>query len=1241
MFKRLLAGWMVLIWIVGVMPVHVMGAEDSLVSYDYQGVMDLVQSGVGTELTPEDWNDPSRLIQLNANGSNLTYSTLSGYEAGLRVSLSNTGQNAWDPQLLIKLDSGMAQGDTVFFGFKVRMVSPVMSLKTRLRPDGSTSMNFDVTTGEQGQWIQVYTKATVPVDSVEGADRFAFQLGGTAQTVEIADFFLIDFKSDVDVSQLPDWEMSPTIYATPQEASEEATDPNLETYTFEEIRNQWIEGTLDNLIPADWYASSMIGIENGVFDQDLIVSPVDVTGQGFNGDQGLRLETPATGPNNWSPQLNLQLETGITKGDTLLFGFKMRGVSTVTNKESTLVLTNTRLRPDGASSLNLNAEGYISDEWQQYFVAGQAPADSSPEGGLYVFQIGMAEQVIEIADVFVFDLGTDISVDQLPIMQKTYRGMEEGASWREDALARIDAIRKGDIQINLTDESGQGIRGAEVKVDQQNHDFNFGSIVNADAYEKMDDADKAWYLDTLDQMGNTGGFENDLKMNFITKDGYTEKVDFFLDWFKAHDKKVRGHVLIYGDSWRLPGTQEEQDALMADLQGLKSFTMTYIKDMVNRYEDSIYNWDVVNENMTSTDFTNALGDEAIVDWFQAAYEANPDGKLTLNDFGILSRDVGHQDYHYNLVKSLIDEGAPLTTIGIQGHVSLISPIDVLSILDRFASLGKEIEITEFTFPEKDEALQAQFTKDFMIAIFSHPATTTLMTWGFYEGVMYEPDAAMYRNDHSMKPNGQVWKDMIYNEWWTKESGRTDASGCYDVRAFLGDQKVTVTYGEVTRVMDVHAVNQGLILNMVYKNGQIMTQEEADKSGDQGGSGSPNGSGSSGKDRDKDSDTDIKEELVPQVLNVSKLQELIGQEAIGDAEHRILIKENKIGDGQVGVILDDEVRNLMNQDDYNLVLEIGEVSYVINPKYLGSQGNGALKVIVKKDSDKEDLMVQAVKTQGGELISSPYTFDVSDENEQIIDHFTGYIDRVFEIPESLVDKDSVMGVVLGKDGQITSVPTVIEEKEGKWYATLRSLTNSTYGLMAKKTVEQMVDQTQRIESNHWAYSNIVSLVDDWILPVTSLQRMDDAMTRIDFVKMTLRGLGLYQEMMDDDSELSDFIDVTDETQSQLLGIAKDYGLIQGNEKGVFEPESFITREEAALILWRSKVYMDGTLSAQSDDNNLLADKGVSKWALEGVEGLVKAKVFVGDEVGNLHPQETLTYGEGGSLIIKWLAANNLR
>lgn len=812
--------------------------KDADRGYSFEEAKELYERGKGTLVTSSDWaaggsyeSNYWMLANGSMSGDHVIVDTSEvenqNFDKALNIRTDKRAENNWDAQLFFKITGKIEAGDTLFYGFKMKGISSkttpgAVNINTRIRPsnDSSASANFDVAGKTDGEWEQFYgsTVSTVGTgESASGYGTWVFQLGMAEQEFQLADLFIVNVSRE------------------PGEEDDKEEAPGV-TYTFEEVMQLYKDGkgelvTYPGLLDEGAYEMEY---QDNINETNFIVTETDVANQDF--DKALNVVTTETGQKAWDAQIyfNLDKNKKIEKNDVLFFGCKVRGISSVTNKEAMFVTANTRIRPDRSTSENFDFTSRINaddeNDWTQIYGAVTAPAASSDQkDGAWVFQLSNAVQELDIADVFVINFGKEFSKNQFPVMTKSYLGMEEEAQWRQEALERIERIRKADVTVKVVDVQGQPVKDAQVKVEQTRHAFGFGTIVNVDSYSKLDSATQQKYKEAFRMIAhNRAGFENALKSNYITDTSRQELVEDWLNYFEEQGIDVRGHVLIYGQDSRLNNVNlsgaktdlENKQLLASDTEegkaALREWTRNHIQTYVNKYKGRIYNWDVVNENMTSHDWSDRLGGyDALVEWFKDAHEADPEMKLTYNDYGILSRDSGHQNYHYDLCKYLSDNGAPMTTIGIQGHVSLISPVEIINILDRFSSLGKEIEITEFTYEDDDPELQAQFTRDFMIAVFSEEAVTSLTTWGFWEGCMYQPKAAMFDQNFNLKPNGEVWMDLVYDEWWTNDSGVTGESGVYKTRAFLGNHNVTVNFDgkEYTYPVELNSDGTNVIVTL--------------------------------------------------------------------------------------------------------------------------------------------------------------------------------------------------------------------------------------------------------------------------------------------------------------------------------------------------------------------------------------------------------------------------------------------
>jgi hypothetical protein len=67
----------------------------------------------------------------------------------------------------------------------------------------------------------------------------------------------------------------------------------------------------------------------------------------------------------------------------------------------------------------------------------------------------------------------------------------------------------------------------------------------------------------------------------------------------------------------------------------------------------------------------------------------------------------------------------------------------------------------------------------------------ILMWGFWEGANWIGVSSLYKRDWTPTLSAEAYQDLIFNEWWTKEEGKSDQSGAYITSAFYGNYKVTV------------------------------------------------------------------------------------------------------------------------------------------------------------------------------------------------------------------------------------------------------------------------------------------------------------------------------------------------------------------------------------------------------------------------------------------------------------------
>lgn len=500
----------------------------------------------------------------------------------------------------------------------------------------------------------------------------------------------------------------------------------------------------------------------------------------------------------WLAQLKTNLKTAVKKGDRCLLIFDARAVKTSNESEQAqfrLVVAD-RKNPFPRIALG----GYSLDrEWREIALPFAFERDYAAGEVEVSCDLGYGRQTIELAGLRVLNFGDSVALSRLPRTRPTYAGHEPDAPWRSEALARIERIRKGELALVVTDAGGKPVPEARVQMTLASHAFQFGTAVNVEALsQKTPDTEQ--YRRHIVELFNAATLENDLKWPNWAGEGksadYRERTLRELAWLRENGLAVRGHVLVW-PGWRfLPASIKD---LRDRPEGIPALVREHIRDVALATKDTVSEWDVLNEPVSNHDLMDLFGNKVMVDWFKDAAALLPGVPLYLNDWGNHDRrsspaSVGAFE---DVVRYLRDEGAPLGGLGLQCHIGgvLNAPQDILATLDRYReNFGLPVRITEFDVNTDDEEIQADYTRDFMIAMFSHPSVVGVQLWGFWEGRHWQPKAALYRKDWTEKPNGAAFRKLVHETWQTDETGVTDAAGRCQTRGFYGRYSVTVTVG---------------------------------------------------------------------------------------------------------------------------------------------------------------------------------------------------------------------------------------------------------------------------------------------------------------------------------------------------------------------------------------------------------------------------------------------------------------
>jgi endo-1,4-beta-xylanase len=224
----------------------------------------------------------------------------------------------------------------------------------------------------------------------------------------------------------------------------------------------------------------------------------------------------------------------------------------------------------------------------------------------------------------------------------------------------------------------------------------------------------------------------------------------------SHGLKTRGHSLVWYSG--MPDwTREISSARDAERELVR-----HIETTAGHYRGKLTSWNVVNEptaDDASNDrsyrpclWSNYLGPRYAEIAFRAAAAADPHAKLMLNEYDVEHvgpRNANRRATLRRMALDLLDAGAPLQAIGLQGHLQGATPIDrdgLSAFVADMRRAGLEVYVTELDVIDRDlpgdpaerDAIIARQV-DALLSAASAPAPLDkIVTWGLSDRYSWIP-----------------------------------------------------------------------------------------------------------------------------------------------------------------------------------------------------------------------------------------------------------------------------------------------------------------------------------------------------------------------------------------------------------------------------------------------------------------------------------------------------------------------
>ncbi|XP_071096907.1 anti-sigma-I factor RsgI6-like isoform X1 [Haliotis cracherodii] len=383
-------------------------------------------------------------------------------------------------------------------------------------------------------------------------------------------------------------------------------------------------------------------------------------------------------------------------------------------------------------------------------------------------------------------------------------------NFRAEADDRIEKIRKANVTVRL-DKNGQSADQLDVELVQTYSEFITGSAVDSKLF--LDPTLTAYrdYLYDNFEWAVPDGFQ---WHQSESREGHPDysKVNKTVDILLAHGKKIEGHNLFWDNPKHIPNWLKHKSA--ADIRATME---RRTQEVIGGFKGRVLHWDINNENQHNDFYEQHLQDPNITMWmFQKAHAADPNTKLFLNDFGIVSKNHHYTLSYVDQARTFLAAGVPVYGVGIQSHFEEDMDLAAVSFrLDQVAKVGLPIMIAALNVNQPDVTKKARMYESLYRLYFSHPAVEGITQWHFWDRGIKKPNASL-TSGPNVTPNaaGKIVRQLVWGDWRTNQTLPISRDHDVNIRAFKGEYKLRVKHhGKVIREEDFTLGQAGVALTV--------------------------------------------------------------------------------------------------------------------------------------------------------------------------------------------------------------------------------------------------------------------------------------------------------------------------------------------------------------------------------------------------------------------------------------------
>lgn len=335
-------------------------------------------------------------------------------------------------------------------------------------------------------------------------------------------------------------------------------------------------------------------------------------------------------------------------------------------------------------------------------------------------------------------------------------------------------------------------------------------------------------------------------------------------------------------------------------------------------------------------------------------------------------------------------------------------------------------------------------------------------------------------------------------------------------------------------------------------------------------------------------------------------------------------------------------------NYTLVINYGDLTYSVPlssldlTKAARQSGGNAVSNYIKiafeeGNTSATSSLTTAINRSDATIIGSPFAYEVSvingSQSEDAV--ITGDITSTVKTNSS-INKGSTSVVFYDTAvSAISYAPTTFSSSSSETTITFKRPGDGAYAIVRNsKSFSDL--------SSHWANNEISIMARKFIVEGHSSTKFNPStnITRGEFATYIVKGLGLSANP----DGAKHFTDVNTNTMmGGYIGAAVSAGIVAGVSEKSFAPNSYITRQDMAIMMIRAANYAGLSTTMSSSADSVLSgytDRGqVSSYAKTGLAKAVNIGIIGGTTTTQLSPKKNATRAEGTLMIMRLLKKVN--